>query len=133
MHDIATRTPIDKTSAIVTAKGFDYKPDVVIDNEYWDAQPKTIKKEKKEIDLTGVTFGEFIVIGKYKSHKRGALWVVKCSCGSYETRRRKAMFNINNSVDRCVYCRHKMQLKRKEFWRRDGKTPTQESISESMC
>lgn len=65
----------------------------------------------KEHDMTGVRFGRFVVTGYYKgkrsvSGKRQyGLWVVRCDCGHYETRKTPSIKNPSNANDMCEYCR----------------------------
>ena len=66
--------------------------------------PKTVK------DLTNVRFGKFVVIGfltkrRKKNGTDKKIWLVKCDCGRYETRRSKAILNPKNSNDKCKVCR----------------------------
>ena len=110
--------PIDGNAARVARKGIDYRPDkkvTTLDSAYpIEAQTPPPQSE----DLTGVKFGRFVVVGYYA---KGGKWVCKCSCGRYAIRRTKAIFNKENTQDRCQYCRQLAFLKREDHWRRTGK------------
>jgi hypothetical protein len=63
--------------------------------------------------LVGTKFGRFVVVGLLDGPKRslGARWVVRCTCGTYETRVAKSIRNPENQVDRCQECRNLERLK----------------------
>lgn len=69
-------------------------------------------------NLVGIKFGRFEVIGLAK-HFMGR-WVVKCSCGMYSTRKKKAILNPNNIQDRCENCRQQAFLKREQHYKSTG-------------
>jgi len=124
MKDIHARVPVNKTAALVTSKGEHYVPnckDLTYDSDF-PIKTGKIKKEcmsdPRFIDLSGNRFGRFTVIGMSEVD---GLWVVRCDCGKYSTRRRKAILNPNNSQDRCGHCRHKLFIKREEHYRKTGR------------
>lgn len=59
-------------------------------------------------DLTGREFGRLRVIGIFDSigspKKNAGLWVCRCVCGRFETRKAKAVRNPRNAEDRCQEC-----------------------------
>lgn len=55
------------------------------------------------LDLTGVQFGDYTVIGSALSGN--GRWVCECKCGRYEFRKAKAITNPANSDDKCMDCR----------------------------
>ncbi|HEJ6002023.1 TPA: hypothetical protein SL812_003317 [Pseudomonas aeruginosa] len=71
------------------------------------------------IDLRGVKFGRFTVLGM--SAKKAARWVVRCECGNWSLRTSRSIKNPNNAEDCCEECRHLLFLKREEIKRRTGK------------
>lgn len=69
-------------------------------------------------NMTGKKRGSFTVIGLYngievgkrakgkkRSIPKGYGWVVRCCCGKYEIRSKKAINNENNNKDCCLECR----------------------------
>lgn len=71
-----------------------------------------------EEDLTGVIFGRFKVVGKAKNIL--GRWVVRCLCGKYSTRKRKAIKNEKNTQDRCEHCRQLAYIKREQYRKYTG-------------
>lgn len=70
-------------------------------------------------NLAGIKFGRFEVIGLAK-HFMGK-WVVRCKCGMYSTRKKKAILNPNNGQDRCESCRDLAFKKKKMHYKETGK------------
>jgi hypothetical protein len=105
---IITAAPVNKTAAIVAyGKGESWDPRNKITQAHWEAPPKCDPLPRGVEDFSGAQTGRLTVIRYFASHKRiGALWLVRCSCGDYETRRTGAFVNPNNSDDRCSKCRH---------------------------
>ena len=104
MQRVATQLPINKTAALVTGKGTHFDP-VIKPSCYatTDIRPRLRPVPKNTLDLTGVRFGRFVVVGLPAD--LNDRWVVKCDCGNYEHRRAKAIRNLANNVDRCNVCR----------------------------
>ena len=131
MKSIYSLAPVNATAARVVSSGQHYEPSKVITNLDTDLPIKTrpvtatLLKDPNFTDLTGIMFGRFTVIG-LEANSNGGLWVVRCQCGRYATRRSKAIRNKNNIVDRCEHCRHLAHKKRNELWRRTG-------ISKDAC
>ncbi len=124
MDDIYARAPIDRLAArVVMFSGEHYIPNKKIltkDNEM-PLSISNLEKEKqspKFEDIRGKKFGRFTVIG-LSSEIKGR-WVVRCDCGTYSLRKKKAIFNPLNTQDRCENCRHLAYLKRSEYTRRTG-------------
>ncbi len=113
---------VDKTAAMVTSKGVHFTPDYTLNGIQSDLPFKLIRVQPDERDLTGEKFGFFTVLGKHTTGKIGGkvMWAVRCSCGKYETRRKKSIENPNNQYDRCGDCRELSFLKREEAFRRTG-------------
>jgi hypothetical protein len=55
-----------------------------------------------------------------KKGNNGALWIVRCVCGKYETRKSKAIKNILNAHDHCSYCDNNLLLKYRDWERQFG-------------
>jgi hypothetical protein len=121
---IAAKTPIDATAAKVTSKpgrGFVYDSKKKICQEHSETplpmKPFVVTGRGQGSDLTGVRFGRFTVVGYSAA---GGVWVVRCSCGMYSTRRGKSVQNANNADDCCEECRQVKYLRRKDEYRRHG-------------
>ena len=124
MDDIHARKPINKTAAMVFAKGVSFESslkDLVNDqsNPFLLKDTRSYKKISPSfVDLTGVKFGRFTVLGMADGMKKR--WVVRCSCGWYSTRCKKAITNEKNCHDMCEQCRYLIYLKCSEYERRTG-------------
>ena len=80
---------------------------------HWDAPPRILPVPSDTTDRTGRKFGRFTVIGYLGHHKKkGSRWLVKCLCGLYEMRGRKAVDNPENEGDGCLRCRRIDHAKR---------------------
>ena len=125
MNKIGASDPVNKTAALVVSRGYQYEPDKKVKTHDSD-HPLPIRRvtrlERRYhafLDLTGRNFGRFTVIGLSQDH--AGSWVVRCQCGRYTTRKKKAILNPENTQDRCEYCRHLAFLRRRETYRRTGK------------
>lgn len=118
---VLSSAALNKTAAVVTGRGEHWEPKIKVNNLHLQAPPKmkSVPGDAGFVDLTGVKFGRFTVLGLMASD--GGRWVVRCACGSYETRRRKAITNQNNKWDRCVECRQLGYIRRAEYFQRTGK------------
>ena len=116
---VVSSAPINKTAARVTSKGFDYQPNKLIVCVEGDLPLPVRQLTPEEEDLRGKRVGRLTVIGRYAGGN--GLWVVRCDCSRYATRKTKALKNPNNYGDRCEQCRHISYLKRMDVWRRTGK------------
>jgi len=123
--DFHARRPVDRVAAQVTARGFHYEPAKHVQTRDSDT-PLAIREIQSVernasgfINLAGMTFGRFVVLGISADYARH--WVVRCSCGRYSTRTAKAIKNPENTQDRCEHCRHLAFLKREEAFRRTGR------------
>lgn len=129
--------PVDKQARIVVSPGVHFEPDFKVNQPLWDIPP-TIRpfSGRKKSNIRGNYFGKLMrVMGflghpetrnKHQREKHGALWLVRCSCGLFETRRRKSILNINNKNDCCQRCRHIRHLKRNHEFRTLGYNPGDE-------
>ena len=66
-------------------------------------------------DLTGLRFGRFSVIGLALKSGGQPAWVVRCSCGYYETRKRKVLMAGSPVATMCSHCRLLERMKRGEL------------------
>jgi hypothetical protein len=80
--------------------------------------------EETPSPLDGLVFAKFTVIGKllseYSHPNRGASYVVRCQCGSYEIRKAKAIRNPANVNDCCAECRTVRYLRHKLKWEEES-------------
>ncbi len=113
VFDGTSGTPVDGLAARVASKGFQYKPKKKVVQCHWGAPPEMRRVPRGVPNLTGVSFGGFRVMGLYTGtkHRGGALWVVRCVCGDYETRSSRAIKNPKNAQDCCELCRHVAYLR----------------------
>lgn len=131
LHKVITSNPIDRTAAKVTGPGIHYEPPKKNNGLHWDAPPPTIpipkhvRKNPQVVDCIGKKFGRFTVVGLYTE---SPLWLVRCNCGHYETRKQRAILNPGNGSDCCDYCRHLLYLKRHSRWRSTGEQLTVEDV-----
>lgn len=110
------RDAADKTSAMVFAAGVHYQQKGKVTCPHWNTQPQVRRVPKNTTNLTGIKFGRFTVIGLHRTILGS--WVVRCTCGDYETRKARSVLNTNNFGDRCHKCR-RVAFERKdyEFWK----------------
>lgn len=109
---VLASAPLNKQAASVTGRGVHYEPIVnYAGHKHWDAPPpmKPVPNDPSCINFIGRKFGRLTVVGladtKRGSGSPGASWVVRCVCGDYEHRSKKAITNPNNSDDKCCHCR----------------------------
>lgn len=82
-------------------------------------RPLSENEKKAAGHLIGMKVGRLTCLGlSADTPKR---WVVRCVCGNYLLRSAKALNNPNNAHDACDHCRHLIEIKRSEIWRRTGK------------
>lgn len=122
MKDIGTRTPINKTSAMVVSEGEHWNPEVpkscAHDSEFpipFSYLPHGAK------NLSGLRSGRLTVIGYYGRNKTGYSgtaarhrWVVRCDCGMYSVRRATSLLKhrSRHDDDCCDRCKHLDRIKR---------------------
>jgi hypothetical protein len=137
--------PANQTAVnVVFKKGFQFEPDLKICQIHSKNPIRTKKTPKGTEDLTGFKKDCLTVVGLYcennpnkntspfekeENHifinrclmRQRSIWVVRCSCGNYETRRAKSLKKEN--PDYCHECRHVIHLKRQQYFRHTGKWP----------
>lgn len=120
-------SPVNRTAGLVTSQSsvvFDatkHLPATCLHSEAPLPLRPVPTHIKGWVDLTGQQSGRLVVqgmfdhkaMGRRRNPKRGALWVVRCDCGRYEVRRRKALTNEANQEDRCEGCWKLAGLKRR--------------------
>jgi hypothetical protein len=96
--EIGALAPLDAKAAKVLGGGEHWKPLRKYD-------PRFVREEEGALaftpfttghgDITGQRFGRLVVKGLsvIQNKKKPANWVVRCDCGAYEHRKRKALVN----------------------------------------
>lgn len=102
---LAGLRPANRTTAIVAgARGTHWNEQANFGQLHSDVPISTYACPDWAEDLTGRKFGRLTVIGfRCGNEFKGALWVVRCVCGAYETRRSKAISKAINS-EICTAC-----------------------------
>lgn len=145
--EIAKRTPLDRAAANSLIQGAHFEFDArllyqcrsetplpittrkVIRNSY---SPPWMKDEHEE--FTGRIFGRLTVLGRFDcpemERKGKTRWVVRCTCGIYETRRSKALREQSNLA--CQMCSHCRLLEERKLglgpWCKTGKCNEEISV-----
>lgn len=114
------RQPVNRTAHEVSKPGIGYIPKKRLNQPLWKSPPSMMSVPTNIQNLTGVVFSRFTVIGLKSCGKGKTLWLVRCACGNYETRRSKSIQNPNNDKDCCQICRHLEFLKREQRYREVG-------------
>ena len=125
MDDIHARVPVNRMAAISVSTGVHWEPNKKIALEESDCPietappPRNIALNPHFKDLTGEKFGRLTVVGLHAT--RTKIWVCRCSCGRYTTRRAKSVRNPENWGDRCALCQHLAYLKKESLWKSTGR------------
>ena len=128
MEEIARRRPIDRTAAqVVSAGPRGLESSKRIARAHSDVPLPMIPMPRFVKDLRGRVIGSLTVIGlavptssTRKKKGRERLWVCRCVCGYYTTRRAKAINSSVNGSDACDRCLQVMWLKQNSTWRQLG-------------
>lgn len=143
--------PINRTAANVIKRGINFEYDGRTYQRHHPHKIRTRQVPKDTKDLTGTKYGRFTVIGLYDANEKDrqtkvyllpqggvhvnikkngrremaqrSIWVVRCCCGNYETRRTKAINKIKEVQDRCRECAYIRSLKIRDFMKRMGRGP----------
>ena len=118
IEDVAKRSPVDKTAAVVAGKGVEYVSPKVVLTADSDVPLPTRNVPKDVQNLTGIRRCRLVVVGL--SLNVCGRWVCRCDCGAYTLRTARAIKNEGNP-DRCEHCRHLAYLKRTDEFRRVGR------------
>lgn len=112
---IISSVPLDRTAAVATSQGgcndeedIGSRSKCVVHSAYPlpTRQPWFVELRNPSFrDLAGGKFGHFTVIGIFDRGKRGRMvWVVRCVCGRYEVRTKRALTNPLAEGDKCEEC-----------------------------
>lgn len=118
-----TNKPVNKTASKVLSSGEHFESHKKL-NQFHSIAPLQTQPfaGPKHLDLSGTKFGRFTVVGCLGGFQRGkgVLWLVKCACSHYETRRTPAIKNPNNQDDCCSYCRQLEFLKHRDRYKQEA-------------
>ena len=116
--------PIDRIAARIIRPGIHFEPKIKrLQNHSPEIVPTDPYLGPKEKNLIGLRFHNFTVIGFLKSkrhEKMGPLWLVRCVCGEYTSRRSKSLNNPKNKGDKCDKCRHIDEVNRHYYFLVNG-------------
>ena len=109
---IFSSSPLNEVAGRVTAQAdevFESKKKIIQAHSDVPLPTKPFIANSKTPNLSGKSIGRLTVVGLSASGKSrpdsGALWVVRCVCGRYETRRTKSILKETNTHDSCDECR----------------------------
>ncbi|MGQ3213796.1 MAG: hypothetical protein ACT6U0_20010 [Shinella sp.] len=119
MASVAPLLPADKVAGRVASRGEHFEWSPTLAGKVHSADPLTTRAPTPQelgqpqfVDLKGVRIGRLTVLGIAAEviSKTGTNWVVRCVCGSYETRKAKyvkackAGNNPGNEDPTCDWC-----------------------------
>lgn len=104
-HEIPTRAPLF-AAAEQMRPGFEAEVGPRPGRWFFDGPPAMRPVAPNMLDLTGVAWGRVVVVGLLvkKSSNENASWVIRCACGTYETRRARAIRLKSNPDEACTRC-----------------------------
>ena len=132
LERVGNSVPVDRLAARQIRGGINYVSTKKITQVHSDA-PMVCKPVPRDVqDFTRTRRGRLTVWGyldKATTKGHGPLWLVRCDCGQYETRRAKAFRGTNaTQPDGCQQCRQLAYLRRAEHFRRTGRDLTLEEM-----
>lgn len=115
---IATAAPLNREASTVrdgSGDQWDFSPVEQID--HWKAPPLPTHPRPDALpDLTGKKLGRLTVV-RFHGYREGknapAVWLVRCPCGDYETRRHKTVVRAADPDDCCVICKKAEALRKR--------------------
>lgn len=108
---LATAAPQGRQDAVVRdAAGEHWEAKInPAAQQHWDAPPPPLAcKPATQPELSGHRFGRFVVLrfhGATSKKNPEPAWLVRCSCGDYETRRTKTILKAADPDDCCLKCK----------------------------
>ena len=102
---------------------------------FFDGPPKMKPVPPDAPNLVGQKWGRVTVIGLldkrgFSGSNDGASWVIRCSCGMYETRKAKAIRNKTNPDEGCTRCSYAATMehrnKRRDWFDKYGEQPDED-------
>jgi hypothetical protein len=121
-YAVAPLAPVNSTAGRVASRGehFVYKPKASTARSHAPLPCGPKPDTPQFVDLTGMKVGRLTVVGyavQTGENKSGSLWNVRCVCGFYEQRRRKALLKATSTS--CSEC-HLVEQNRK-LYRQENK------------
>lgn len=110
--------PINATAARVVSNGVHFNTKYETLTFESDTPIPTKRLMPNVEDLTGIRFCRLTVIGLARDYKKR--WVCRCDCGVYTLRRRKAVLNPTNTLDRCHTCTSLIESKKRYHYDKTG-------------
>ena len=135
MDAVAPLLPGDRVAARVSGRGEHFELNSLAPGKIHSAMPLATRAPTNVekllsnfVDLTGATIGRFKVLGIAVdiTSTTGQCWVVRCVCGSYETRKAKyikacvAGNNLGDTEPMCDWCNKTQKLRRGSGIKYDG-------------
>ena len=123
---LAASAPLNRDAALARdGRGEQYQAKLRPGARHWEAPPPTRPIPADVADLTGVKIGRLTVVGYLGRIGGHARWLVRCVCGDYEARRRRAIVDPRPDADNCCEeCHIEARLRRADYVRRTGKEKT---------
>lgn len=128
MKDIHARVPVNKTAALVVAKGTHFEGSQSETTQDSDLPLPIRRPSRCELlnprftDLTGTKVGEFVVLGLSASFNKR--WVVRCLCGKYSLRTTGAIrYPGNPKTMACDNCNQLYRFRRRQAFEITGVWP----------
>ena len=92
-YAVAPLTPVNRTAGNVASRGdhFEFRDKPTKKVMHAPPLPVPIPRNPQFVDLTGKKVGRLTVVSYAGEHKGSTRWNVRCVCGLYEQRRRKAL------------------------------------------
>jgi hypothetical protein len=115
---LATAAPLNREASVVRdGSGDTWTQTIPEQMDHWTAPPLPLSPRPDNIeDLTGKVFGRLTVIrfhGSREGKHARPVWLVRCLCGDYETRRHKTLQKAANPDDACLICTKAEQLRKR--------------------
>lgn len=115
---IATGAPLDRQASVVRdGSGDSWDARIPPGMDHWQAPPPSTERKPRDLeDMTARVFGRMTII-RYYGRREGKharpLWLARCQCGDYETRRHETLKKGGNPEDRCYPCFRVMHLQQR--------------------
>jgi hypothetical protein len=113
---IATSAPLDRQASVARDGSGDLWEAKIPDfHPHWDTPPLPEKPMPGGTpDLSGMKVGRMVVVRFHRTHhKRGAQWLVRCSCGAYELRQTSAVKKTDDPDHCCYACQRVNNLRKR--------------------
>ncbi len=112
---VLTSVPINKQAAMGSARGEHWEP--MFDDVHGRSDLPLPMKEYRgppEKNLVGTVMGRITIVGYSHSTKKwGSKWVGRCTCGTYELRRRASIERNADPDHACMRCERSKVLSKR--------------------